>query len=212
MLDMSLHLICAGRWEDPTPQAHSNCIGKWSQYKWEEYDEHTLYCQFCWGNATAENAACMAHGEFVAELAAEALLVPPQCHGPQTPATKNLSIFTLYPNILLCGSSRMMHRHFAPGPARITMRSIPTNLTPELTTNTMLILDKIPRPSAQVHTRTATRLPSAIQPPRSPEVGDNIKDIDPCAISTIQSVLTTDVVQGHWDRPVNQDKRLYVSD
>ena len=77
--------------------------------------------------------------------------------------------------ILLCGSRIMMHRHFAPGPARITMRSIPTNLTPEPTTNTMMILDKIPRQSAQVHTRTATRLPSAIQPPRSPEVGDTIK-------------------------------------
>ena len=29
-------------------------------------------------------------------------------------------------------------------------------------------------------------------------------------ISTLQSVLTTDVVQGRWDRPVNRGKRVYV--
>ena len=83
-------------------------------------------------------------------------------------------------------------------------------VTPAFTTNTLMILDMIPLQSAQVHIRTVTGLPSAIQPPRSPEVGDNIKEFDPSAISTIQSVLTTNVVQGRWDRPVNQDKRLYV--
>ena len=76
--------------------------------------------------------------------------------------------------------------------------------------NTKMTLVRIPGQSAQVHTMTATRLPSAIQPPRSPEVGDNIEEVAPSASSTVQSVLTTDVVQGRWDRPVNQDKRVYV--
>ena len=52
-------------------------------------------------------------------------------------------------------------------------------VTPAFTTNTLMILDMIPLQSAQVHIRTVTRLPSAIQPPRSPEVGDNIKAFDP---------------------------------
>ena len=63
------------------------------------------------------------------------------------------------------------------------------------------------RQRAQVHTKPVTRLPSAIQPLRSPEVVDNLKELDPSSIATLQSVLTTDVVQGRWDRHVDQGKR-----
>ena len=69
---------------------------------------------------------------------------------------------------------------------------------------------KLPRQSLHVHSSTVTRLASAIQPPRSPEIGDNLKEVDPSVFSMLPIVFTTDVVQGRWDRPVNQGKRVYV--
>ena len=55
--------------------------------------------------------------------------------------------------------------------ARLRLVALVSCVTPELTTKTMMVLDKLPRQSLHVHSSSVTRLASAIQPPRSPEIG-----------------------------------------
>ena len=145
---------CVLRASSQEPMEHGNLV-QWSQHKWEEYGEHTLYCQFCWMKAIDDDS-----------------------------------------DDCWC--------------ARLRLVALASCVTPELTTKTMMVLDKLPRQSLHVHSSIVTRLASAIQPPRSPEIGDNLKEVDPSVFSMLPMVFTTDVVQGRWDRPVNPGKRVYV--